>query len=81
MQNEPNIFDQYNNEYLKEHKRFLAILLNEEKAQARLREIHKRTPKRRVKTRKKLEAKIKKRKGGRPRRCFDYEVAKEIVRE
>ena len=80
MQNDPNIFDQYHNEYLKEHKHFLSILLNEEKSQERLREMYNKTPKKREKRRKKLETKLKKRPKGRQRKCFEYIIAREIVR-
>ena len=80
MQNDSQIFNQYHNDYLKEHKRFLALLLNEEKTQEKLREAYKRTPKKRKKYRKKLEEKIKKRPLGRPRKSFEFNVAKSIVR-
>lgn len=73
------ILEQYHVHNLKEHKFFLRKLLAEENAQKRLRELYDREPPD-SKKRKSLKKKIKKRKKGRQRLCFDYETAKAIVR-
>lgn len=83
MQNkltENHILNDFHNENLKEHKLFLRLLLNEERNQNRLRKLYENTPKDKKKKRENIKRKIKKRKEGRQRICFDYETAKEIVR-
>lgn len=83
MQNkltENHILNEFHNENLKEHKLFLRLLLNEERNQSRLRKLYEETPKEKVKKRKNIKSKIKKRKRGHQRTCFDYETAKQIVR-
>lgn len=73
------ILTEYHNDNLKEHKKFLQILLSEEKSQERLREIYKKTPKKKKKKKKAIRAKIKPRKKGRQRRSFDYQTARHIA--
>jgi hypothetical protein len=74
------ILQEYHTEHLKEYKFFLNKLLNEERAQQRLIEQYAKCPETKPKKKANLKRKIKKKKKGRQRKCFDYEIAKQIVR-
>lgn len=69
--------EQYN---LKEYKKYLSILLNEEKKQKQLIEKYKKLPKSDVKRRKQGKLKVIKKSKERPRYWFDMETAMAIVR-
>lgn len=75
-----HILQEYHSEHLKEYKFFLNKLLNEERAQEKLREEYAKCPPSKPKKKNNLKKKIKKRKKGHQRKCFDYETAKTIVR-
>lgn len=70
----------YHADTLKEYKFFLRQLLTEERAQIRLRKLYAVCHKEKKAIRDSLKKKIVPRKRGRQRYCFEYDVAKEIVR-
>lgn len=79
ISNSPILMD-YHDNVLKEHKLLLKVLLGEELAQKRLREKYARTPVTKKKMRARIKSKIVPRKKGKQRTCFEYAVARQIVR-
>jgi hypothetical protein len=74
------ILNEYHNNTLKEHRMFLKMLLADERGQHALRESYKKTQPNQKKRRANIKQKLKKRNRGKQRRCFEYDIAKTIVR-
>lgn len=74
------ILQDYHVNNLKEHKKFLTLLLAEERSQEKLRKLYESCDPKNKKRKARLKSKLKPRKRGRQRVCFEYETAKAIVR-